>query len=264
MMSDMQPHQQCAAIIQRLGGEARELARLMTPQELMNGGQLNGNAVDPVTLLFHALQTRFGPLEEETRMTAVNNLLNFHRRGNERINELLTRFETTRVRSVNEGNFAMSVEGFTMILFRAVGLNEDQLLQVLSPLGGHFPQTDAQFDQASAYLRRMGHILENAPGNVAQQLRGGHSNSTRTFMANEVHTAPATYAAPSTSSSSKSWNPSPAGCGGYGSSYATAIPSWQQAQEANAAYHTLREDNFNLEWDNTSTETESDDFPEPP
>jgi hypothetical protein len=132
MMSDMQPHQQCASIIQRLGGEARELARLMTPQELMNGGQLNGNAVDPVTLLFHALQTRFGPLEEETRMTAVNNLLKFTRRGNERINELLTRFETTRVRAVTEGNFTMSVEGFTMILFRAVGLNEDQLLQVLS------------------------------------------------------------------------------------------------------------------------------------
>ncbi len=153
MMSDMQPHQQCASIIQRLGGEARELARLMTPQELMNGGQLNGNAVDPVTLLFHALQTRFGPLEEETRMTAVNNLLNFTRRGNERINELLTRFETTRVRAVNEGNFTMSVEGFTMILFRAVGLNEDQVLQVLSPLGGDFPQTDEQFHQIRPSLR---------------------------------------------------------------------------------------------------------------
>ena len=258
MMSDMQPHQQCASIIQRLGGEARELARLMTPQELMNGGQLNGNAVDPVTLLFHALQTRFGPLEEETRMTAVNNLLNFTRRGNERINELLTRFETTRVRAVNEGNFTMSVEGFTMILFRAVGLNEDQLLQVLNPLGGHFPQTDAQFHQISAYLRRMGHIIENAPGNVAQALRGGQANSTRTFMTNEWQPAQASYAAPATSSSSNSWNPpSPIGYGGYESAYASAIPSWQQAQDANAAYHSQRADD---EWDNTSTETESDDF----
>ena len=38
MLTDLQPHQQCAAIVMRLGGAAKEVARMMTPQEMMNGG----------------------------------------------------------------------------------------------------------------------------------------------------------------------------------------------------------------------------------
>ena len=49
MLTDLQPHQECAAIIMRLGGGAREMARMITPQEIMNGGILNGVAVDAVT-----------------------------------------------------------------------------------------------------------------------------------------------------------------------------------------------------------------------
>ena len=49
MLIDLQPHQQCAAIIMRLGGSAREMARMVTPQDMMNGGILNGVAVDAVT-----------------------------------------------------------------------------------------------------------------------------------------------------------------------------------------------------------------------
>ena len=71
------------------------LARQMTPDELMNGGQVNGVMVDPVTLLFHGLQQRFAPLGEETRLASLTAIMTFGRRGNERINELLTRFETT-------------------------------------------------------------------------------------------------------------------------------------------------------------------------
>ena len=33
MLTDLQPHQQCAAIITRLGGAAREMARMISPQE---------------------------------------------------------------------------------------------------------------------------------------------------------------------------------------------------------------------------------------
>ena len=48
MLTDLQPHQQCAAIIMHLGGAAREMARMVTPQEMVNGGVMNGVAVDPV------------------------------------------------------------------------------------------------------------------------------------------------------------------------------------------------------------------------
>ena len=61
MVTDLQPYAQCAAIIQRLGSGATELAQQMRPEEIMYGGILFGVQVDPVTLLFHGLQARFAP-----------------------------------------------------------------------------------------------------------------------------------------------------------------------------------------------------------
>ena len=66
MLTDMAPHQQCAAIIMRLGGQARELARMISPQEIVAGGIRDGQLLDPVTYLLGALQSRFANLEEET------------------------------------------------------------------------------------------------------------------------------------------------------------------------------------------------------
>ena len=37
MLTDLQPHQQCASIVMRLGGAAREMARMISPQEMMHG-----------------------------------------------------------------------------------------------------------------------------------------------------------------------------------------------------------------------------------
>ena len=65
-LTDLQPHQQCAAIIMRLGGAAREMARMITQQEMAQGGIRNGVQVDPVTYLLGALHARFAQLEEES------------------------------------------------------------------------------------------------------------------------------------------------------------------------------------------------------
>ncbi len=61
MLTDLQPHQQCAAIVMRLGGAARGMALMMTLPEMMNGGLQNGVQVDPVTYLLGALHARFPP-----------------------------------------------------------------------------------------------------------------------------------------------------------------------------------------------------------
>ncbi len=37
-LSDLQPHEQCAAIVTRRGGSACEMARMITPQEIPRGG----------------------------------------------------------------------------------------------------------------------------------------------------------------------------------------------------------------------------------
>ena len=42
MLTDLQPHQQWAAIITRLGGAPREMARMISPQEILQGGMRNG------------------------------------------------------------------------------------------------------------------------------------------------------------------------------------------------------------------------------
>ena len=82
MITDLLPHQQCAAIIMRLRGQARELARMITPQEVANGGVRAGVQLDPVTYLLGALQLRFANLEEESRLQSMTELLAFTRHGN--------------------------------------------------------------------------------------------------------------------------------------------------------------------------------------
>ena len=105
MLTDLAPHQQAAAIIMRLGGQAREFARCMSPQEIIAGGWRGGVLYDPVTYLLGALQLRFANLEEETRLQSMTEMLAFARRQGEDINALLTRYEVVRQRAANEGRF---------------------------------------------------------------------------------------------------------------------------------------------------------------
>ena len=62
--SDAELHQQCALVISQLGGAAREVARF-------------------ISTVLHGLSVRFGPLGDEVRLRAVQNLLNFGRRPGE-------------------------------------------------------------------------------------------------------------------------------------------------------------------------------------
>ena len=96
MLTDLQPYQQAAAIVMRLGGAAREYCRMITPQELMQGGQIAGQAVDPVTYVLGTLHQRFSQLEEESRMVAMTEMLAFARKPNEPANSLLARYDTVR------------------------------------------------------------------------------------------------------------------------------------------------------------------------
>ena len=103
MLTDLQPHQQTAAIITRLGGAAREMARMITPQEILQGGMRNGVMVDPVTYLLASLQDRFAALDEEARLACMTEMLAFSRRSGESFNALLARYEIVRQRAATEG-----------------------------------------------------------------------------------------------------------------------------------------------------------------
>ena len=172
MLTDLQPHQQCAAIIMRLGGAAREMARMVTPQEMVTGGVMNGVAVDPVTYLLGSLHARFAALEEESRLSSMTEMLAFARRPGETINALLARYETVRQRAAIEGQFVMSIEGCSLQVLRACNIQSQHLFTLLQPFAGRLPQNDQQFRDMCTQLRRFGHISENAPGNIATALQG--------------------------------------------------------------------------------------------
>ena len=66
----LQPLHQAAAIVARLQGTGRELTRTLTPTELLQGGAINGVALDPVGYLMHHLRQRFAQLDDEGRLDA--------------------------------------------------------------------------------------------------------------------------------------------------------------------------------------------------
>ena len=172
MLTDLRPYQQCAAIIMRLGGAAREMARMVTPQEMTTGGVVNGVAVDPVTYLLGSLHARFADLEEESRLASMTEMLAFTRLPGESINALLARYETVRQRAAIEGQFVMSIEGCSLQILRACNIQSQHLLTLLQPFGGRLPQNDQQLRDMCTQLRRFGHISEGAPGNIASALQG--------------------------------------------------------------------------------------------
>ena len=106
------------------------------------------------------------------RLTAMGELMNFHRLANESIDQLLARFRGVRWRAQQGGgNMAMNWEGYSWLILKACSPNPQQLITILQPFQGRFPSTEADFEAMSLTLRRMGHVLENAYGNIASQLR---------------------------------------------------------------------------------------------
>ena len=80
MLTDLQPQQQASAIVMRLGGAARDMARLISPDELLHGGMHNGVMLGSVTFLIAQLHQRFAPLEEESRLTSMMEMMSFQRK----------------------------------------------------------------------------------------------------------------------------------------------------------------------------------------
>ena len=172
--SDLDGSRKAALLIMQLKGGAQELARGYPPQTLIQGGLINGVQADPLTYIIHGLAERFAALGEELRLGSITELLSFSRNNHqhERIDEILVRFDVARQRAHDEGQLTVSITGLTWLLLRAVGVSDVQLLQILTPFGGNFPQTEQELQLLKQQLRRMGHVLENSPGNIASALRG--------------------------------------------------------------------------------------------
>ena len=161
-----------ALVVMQLKGTAQEYVRTIPPMALINGGFVNGVQVDPLTFLLHSLSERFAALGEEVRLGAITELLCFARQGSsETVDELMTRFDILRQRAHDQAQLTISITGLVWILLRAVGVSDNQLVQLLHQFQGRVPQTEDEFNAFKTSLRRMGHIIEHAPGNIASALR---------------------------------------------------------------------------------------------
>ena len=169
--NEADPSRKAASVMLVLRGAAKELARQIPPQVIVQGGVINGVQVDPLTYLMHSLQERFGNLGEEVRVQTITELMGFQRKNHETIDSLLVRFDTVRTRAAEQGGAVVSIQGISWLLLRAIGISDNQLIQLLSPFQGLFPATEAEFTQLKTSLRRMGHVLERAPGNIREGFR---------------------------------------------------------------------------------------------
>ena len=172
IMSEWDGGRKAAALLSVLTGNARELARTIPPAVILNGGVINGQAVDSVTFIMHSLAQRYARLGEEQRLEAIQGLLSFDRHSGERIDALLQRFDGARIKAQEHGNLVLSPQGLSWLLLRAVGVSEHQLLNLLAtpPLNGNLPADDQGMEALKSALRRMGHFVERTPGNVASSM----------------------------------------------------------------------------------------------
>ena len=171
-LTELRPSQQGAAIITRLGGTAREFARTITPYEMSQGGVINGVQLDPLTYIVERLRERFAPLDTETRMNAMTELIAFQRRPNETIDSLITRFDLVRHRAVIDSNFVMPAEFNALQFLRCIDIQQADLMQLLAPLGHRLPNTEQELQLMFRTLRRTMHIHEGARGNIVEVVRG--------------------------------------------------------------------------------------------
>ena len=120
--TNMDASQQAAAIVSQLRGAARELVQNFGYQAITNVGVINRVALDPVTYLTTQLATPFAPLGEAVRLSAMSELMSFHRQAHETIDTLLSCFLALRHRVKHVGaGLVRTWEGYSWLLLRACG-----------------------------------------------------------------------------------------------------------------------------------------------
>ena len=183
MATDIPQERHCATIVLRLTGAAKDLAEELTPHQLQNGGVIpaadnQGNPttenVNAVTFLMHQLQTRFGPLDEETRLKAVYEWNNFRRHPGENISATLTRSEQTQQRAEHDAGVVQPYETTSYKLLQVLNFNDKEVIEFIKQFGYKMPNTCEEYARMCLDIRRQLRLTEHQPGNIGSYLRGSH------------------------------------------------------------------------------------------
>ena len=134
--AELQAELQAPAVVQRLGGAARDLVRAVPTTELRDCRMdpVTGAIESGLTLLVRGLTRRFGQFAVETSTRCIIDLLGFRRRQVENIDEALARFETLRaqVRAQATG-FELPVPVLCWLLLEALHIPRRTWPLVLAP-----------------------------------------------------------------------------------------------------------------------------------
>ena len=137
----------------------------------------------------------------------------------------------------------MGPEVASLVLLRACGVNQQQFRQLTQQWQNRLPATEDQLQTLLVSLRRLGHIVEHFPGNVAGTLHGG----TRSFFGDDAWNADPNqaYFQGGATTSGDQWGAQASG------QPLDPAWAWQNAE----AFPVETADNYTSE----DTETESDD-----
>ena len=174
--TDLDEHQTAAAIVLRLGGTARMLARELDLDVLINGQvqdlQDGQGAIhrQGAVLLLYALSRRFNILNQEQQIASISEFLSFRRKHGETIDEVLTRWELVRLRAQNLGQAAVTEAGLSWLVLSFLQLPASQWPLLLAPTNGRLPSIQAEYSAFLEYLRRHGHLYERQ-GDPSRNIR---------------------------------------------------------------------------------------------
>lgn len=159
----------------RLTGQAKELAREFDPDILANGRLLADGTRQPgIEYMMNALNARFGVLAQELQIHVLREVLQFHRKSQESVDEALSRFALLLHRADEGGGIDFQPTVQSWLLLNGLNIPPKDWPQVLAQTQGALPETPDQYAALQNYLKRRGHLTEPAGGHIdpAKQFKG--------------------------------------------------------------------------------------------
>ncbi|CAK0801133.1 unnamed protein product, partial [Prorocentrum cordatum] len=176
--TELQQHQRGPAIVQRLGGTARDLCREVPVEAIAHGrfDQLGNLVENGVQMLITGLRRRFGPLDVQSSISTIVELLTIRRQEWESVDDAITRFEALRARVAQlDDPLVLPTPVLSLLFLEALHVPKAVYPLVLQSNGGQLPLTIDQLNSVIGMVRQQGHFAEHThagPQNLAEGYRG--------------------------------------------------------------------------------------------
>ena len=182
-ITDLPPKKIVPSIILKLEGLAKNIGMDLTDREMETGGYSPwGYPVGPLELLLSRLQQTFGHLDEEVQLNAGLEYDQFRRLPHESIDSLIVRFDMMRLRVAREAGIIKPWSDYAKDLMRHANITVDGYRELTRDLHYRLPTTRDAYGSLVINMRRMKHITENSPLNLASSINGTSHTRSQYFI----------------------------------------------------------------------------------